>query len=95
MEEIEAEEPSGGNLHVVGSISGAFGIWESSGKHLGSIREASGGHLGSIRVASGYLGSGKHLGVIREASGKHLGDIWEASTLGIPPYPENMANETS
>ena len=68
---IEAEEPSGGTLDVVGGISGAFGIWEASGRHLGNIREASGRHLGSIWVASGHLGSGKHLGGIWEASGKH------------------------
>jgi len=39
--ELEADEPSGGTLDVVGDISGAFGIWESSGRHLGNIREAS------------------------------------------------------
>ena len=83
--ELEADEPSGGNLDVVGGISGAFGILEASERHLGSIREASGRHLGSIWVASGHLGSGKHLGGIWEASGKHLGSIWETSWehLGI------------
>ena len=88
MGELAAEEPSGGTLDVVGGISGAFGIWESSGRHLGNIREASGRHLGSIWVASGigdlgsiwagHLGSGRHLGGIwkhLEASGKHLEGI--------------------
>ncbi len=83
MGELEAEEPSGGTLDVVGDISGAFGIWESSGRHLGNIREASGRHLGSIWVASEHLGSGKHLGGIWEASGRHLGGIWEASGRGV------------
>ncbi len=42
MGEREAEEPSGGNLDLVGAIWGASGIWEASGKHLGGIWEASG-----------------------------------------------------
>jgi len=48
--ELEADEPSGGNLDVVGGISGAFGILEASERHLGNIREASGRHLGSIHL---------------------------------------------
>ncbi len=95
MGELEAEEPSGGTLDVVGDNSGAFGIWESSGRHLGNIREASGRHLGGIcgRHLGGASGIrdafGKHLGSIREASGKHLrgicgwhlgsGSFWEPS----------------
>ena len=60
MEELAVEEPSGENLDLVGSIWGASGIWEASGKHLGGNMEASGRHLGSI--------CGRHLGGILEAS---------------------------
>ena len=72
-------EASGGIWRHLG------GIWEASGKHLGSILEASGDIW--KRGASGmHLEAfGKHLGGIWkhfEASGgiwRHLGGIWEAS----------------
>ena len=33
MEELQAEEPSGGNVDFVGGILRASGTWEASGKH--------------------------------------------------------------
>ena len=71
LEDIwEASRHLGSGKHLVGisghlgsgrhlrGISGHLGsgIWEASGRHLGSIREASGKHLGSIQIR-GELGS--------------------------------------
>ena len=79
MGELEAQEPSGGNLDLVGGIREASvgSTWEASGiwEHLGSIWEASGKHLRGIWDAS----VGRILGAsgIWEASGKYLGSIRE------------------
>ncbi len=54
MGELEAQEPSGGNLDLVGGIREASGrhLWEASGGHLGSGR-----HLGLRRACGKNLGS--------------------------------------